>query len=820
MAGKGQHCSFVLLAEFDIDSGAQLTYQFPQPLGTDEGLLANLMLPDGAERHLEDWTIFFLNQTPFNTIAPVLALETPEINEEQQSSNEAQPELLYVLNLVRTKHDKSVRRGAVVKAMAICTRHPFIQIFKPVLLLALDDYFSAPSQDCLARLFDAINSMDISGAPILTRYEKLIMRASERKDIFAEKFSPKEPSQNGITPTVIKPQHKTTSSAGSHSSEDAVLIRRGGHADATRERSATNGSATSLPQQPHPSSPSDSSFSLGGSAVWVGDESILSDSQVGVAIGGGPGSVTSGGSSTLTSRGRRSTDASSSSSHGPVGKDHNAYSGAIPTSSDPQLRSGISKDTHFFQTTIAYKGHQLPIKLPLATFSEEVGEYSLIQLIQTFSTPVVTVTGPLHPHLHTNGSLTHPIIILFNALVTGKRILFLGHNIPAGQVANYVLSACALGSGCGAILRGFIERAFPYACLAGGEDWVTTPAYIAGVTNPIFEQSGNWDLLMDIGTARVVVHRDIHINCPPTVTPPAIVPLVNRSGTIRAENSVGSEDDITRIATRDGKDVPNSKSDFASKPDGLDNIFIEDLISAISFHFGETLVRMRFTEYVARFVRLASRYEEVAAGSTKLAWPSAPFVDGSLGSGIVFPDEAAAFKELATNANRIEGWRRCRSYQYCMIDFGKRRVMDSVQGFDLIHQLSRLRLVKNIPDAEVELIVRSISENVQSYDQVVELLAHTPPHSGGLQSLSFCLFHQQESIREATVDIFNELRAHPVGIIFLQALNHFQRYAYVRQAQARESRANKDQHGQLAPPPSSFASRTPSNRSEISLGVL
>ena len=103
-----------------------------------------------------------------------------------------------------------------------------------------------------------------------------------------------------------------------------------------------------------------------------------------------------------------------------------------------------------------------------------IPQYSLIQLIQTFSSPIVTVTGPQHPHLHTNGNLTHPIIILFNALVTGKRIIFLGHNIPAGQVANYVLSACALGSGCGAVLRGFIERAFPYAGLAGGEDWVTT----------------------------------------------------------------------------------------------------------------------------------------------------------------------------------------------------------------------------------------------------------------------------------------------------------------------------------------------------------
>jgi len=63
------------------------------------------MLPDGAEKHLEDWTIFFLNQTPFNVIAPVLALETPNGEGKENKS-----ELLHVLNLVRTKHDKSVRR--------------------------------------------------------------------------------------------------------------------------------------------------------------------------------------------------------------------------------------------------------------------------------------------------------------------------------------------------------------------------------------------------------------------------------------------------------------------------------------------------------------------------------------------------------------------------------------------------------------------------------------------------------------------------------------------------------------------------------------
>ena len=41
-------------------------------------LIANLMLPDGAERQPADWTVFFLNQTPFNTIKPILALDNDD----------------------------------------------------------------------------------------------------------------------------------------------------------------------------------------------------------------------------------------------------------------------------------------------------------------------------------------------------------------------------------------------------------------------------------------------------------------------------------------------------------------------------------------------------------------------------------------------------------------------------------------------------------------------------------------------------------------------------------------------------------------------
>lgn len=811
MRPDAEHCSFVLLADFDIDRGALLTYQFPQPLGTDEGLLANLMLPDGAERQPEDWTIFFLNQTPSNTIAPVLALDTPELRASRVEDEDGKPELLYVLNLVRTKLDKTVRRGAIVKAMAICTRHSFIEIFKPVLLMALDDYFSDPSQDCLARLFDAVNSMDISQAPRLSRYEKLIMRTSERKDLFIEKY------EELMKPRVVDPAvhtngHHASDSVGSHSSfEEGIMIRtrdeKGKGRDTEQNRP---GSSTTSLQAANQSSPSDNSFSLDGSAVWVESGSIDQSPRLPSSMGS---TQTSSGSRAASVRGRRSTDASSTSSLHARSHESRAQTPA------PNAAAPVLKDTHFFPATIDYNDHQLPIRLPMSTFPEEVGDYSLIQLVQMFSSPTASISGPQHPHLHTGGNQTHPIIVLFNALVTSKRIIFLGHHRPAGQVSSYVLSACALGSGCGIVLRGFIKRAFPYAHLTNREEWEAIPGYIAGVTNPIFESSNSWDLLCDVGSGRMVVSKDIHSNYPLIATGIPPVQLIMRSGTLKAEGSLTSEEDFVRPS----KDLTAvQKAELLGKAETTDNLFMDDILSAISLHYGESHVRARFTEYTARFVKLAARYEEDVLGmSTAIGFPtqvySEPVGEGPhLGSGLFFSDEAAGVRELAANASRIEAWRRTESCELWKHDFHKARATSPIQGFDVSHQLWRLRHAKKMSDGEVELIMRTLAENVQTYDQVTELLSLLPPHHQGLLPLSFGLFHHQESTRDLTVAIFNELRSYFVGVQFLQALNHFQRYAYVRQAHALDARIQRE-HNTLTIPPT-YMSRTPSNRSESSLG--
>lgn len=61
--------------------------------------------------------------------------------------------------------------------------------------MALDKYFQDPSVEILASLYEAVNSMDCNYMPKFNAHEKAILRASENKDMFEEKFIPYENSK-------------------------------------------------------------------------------------------------------------------------------------------------------------------------------------------------------------------------------------------------------------------------------------------------------------------------------------------------------------------------------------------------------------------------------------------------------------------------------------------------------------------------------------------------------------------------------------------------------------------------------------------------
>lgn len=156
-------------------------------------------------------------------------------------------------------------------------------------------------------------------------------------------------------------------------------------------------------------------------------------------------------------------------------------------------------------------------------------------------------------------------------------------------------------------------------------------------------------------------------------------------------------------------------------------------------HYGEPHIRLRFTDYLIRFIRLASYHEFIHTGSTKIGYPTIPCKEGHLGSGTVFGDDQSKSREMWGNGYRIEAWRKTKSYKLyvkvgTIVKRRKRRATHAnpgqdwarwqrkraVSGFDVQHQISRLRLGKNMSDGEAEMIFSSLA-TLRSYDQIVEV---------------------------------------------------------------------------------------------------
>ncbi|KAK0723100.1 docking domain of Afi1 for Arf3 in vesicle trafficking-domain-containing protein [Lasiosphaeria miniovina] len=725
------HVEYILVASFDVDRGPVMEHQYPVAITGDEHMLAELMLPDQAHVRNQDWTIFFLHKDTSqeeddeerrakderrrrrrrkrDREKGIIHESDDEDDEaggdlddddddddwDDDASTDSEPEggagppLIYVLNLVNTKQDKTVKRGAVVKAMAICTRHPFLHIYKPLLLLALEEYFKSPVPETLSMLFTAVNDMDLSLMPKLSLQERHLLQASDNKDLFVEKF------------------------------EQMIQMR------------------------------------------------IAED------------------------RGENVTDQPFDASRSPP-KRPGIFRSGTKAHIEGQSTYAVPRDTHEFESKVMYKGIPIPIKVPVAVMPETVGDFSLIKLIQNFSdthskTPQ---TFPLHPHLTTNGPNTHPIIVLVNALLTQKRVIFLGYNLPSGEVADAVLAACALASG--GVLRGFTRHAFPYTDLTKIDDLLNVPGFIAGVTNPTFEHHPEWwDLLCDLPSGKMKISSKID-QAPIT------------EGLVYFQQQNPSHASLINSSTND------LTGDVA---------FMADIQRGIANRAGERVIRAKWRDWVVKFTRIAAAFEESVYGASALYIGSdehdttAAGVGG--GHGYVWCDESSKAKELAGNVTRIEGWRNTRSY-YSFIQVRKRRetspfpvlwgglasvihaafdpelteplhpqdvaqlyTVRPLKGLDLHHMHDRLRTQRLSPMQSRELY-STFAKYVHSYDEICLLLSVAPESHAGLFYVALGLFHKDRDVRIKTADLLERIAEHDAGQHWWKALSRFEKLAYVR----------------------------------------
>jgi hypothetical protein len=306
--------------------------------------------------------------------------------------------MLVCLNLVRTRLDKNVRRGAIVKAMCFCSRRRDIHCFKGLLLFAINKYFDCEEEKqeaLLVDLFNSVNKIDLSEKIRLTELERKVYRA-----------------------------------------------------------------------------------------CWM------------------------------------------------------------------KINAGRTFKQTAFKTNCNLFGVSIPVTFPLMMEDDEIGGASVIMLFKKFEDGVMT---------------------LFNAMLAGKRVIFLGHGHPAGDVCEAVLSACLLVS---PPLRGVLKRCFPYAHLTN-IDFLEVPGYIAGVTNPIFQQHQKWwDVLADLSTGTVTLNPDYE----------------------------------QELAAVPPEELPSQMdADFSSK-----------VRSRVALLYGEETIRAMFRDYAQHIVDIALGIEEFSRDAQRI----------------------------------------------------------------------------------------------------------------------------------------------------------------------------------------------------------
>lgn len=136
-----RHVEYILVASFHIDRGPIMEHQYPTAISGDESMLAELMLPDQTHVRSQDWTIFFLHKDTSADADDDASIsskkqkkkkgkrkagdegqpsdgdgkDAEDLTEAEDSSDDEEeggegPPLMYVLNLVNTKQDNTVKR--------------------------------------------------------------------------------------------------------------------------------------------------------------------------------------------------------------------------------------------------------------------------------------------------------------------------------------------------------------------------------------------------------------------------------------------------------------------------------------------------------------------------------------------------------------------------------------------------------------------------------------------------------------------------------------------------------------------------------------
>jgi len=653
------------------------------------------MLPEGAHLRESDWTVTFLSNQQLQQADRDMQQEVEKAKEKAIKEGvdpntldivrnyrpdvELQPDgYLCMLNLVRTKMDKSVKRGAVVKAMAIATRHRFYNVFKPLLMLSLDQYFDASTdgerRQILVDLHRTINSLPFDRMPKLSTLQKRVQSA-------------------------VRIRRSLNPSASDYF---VTKVKWGGGGDDHAANNATNSNATAP-----------------------------------------------------------STSSTATSNHNPSSSTSTTSSVAAPPTSSPSSSPPAV----------------LPLSIPVSMEQDEVLEASVTTLVNRFREGIMT---------------------LYSALLAEKRILFLGYQQPASIVCECVLSACLLIS---PPIVGTIHRAFPYANLTN-MDFLNVPGYIAGVTNPLFEQRSNWwDVLCNISTGEVTLS-------------PAYAEEIAAGHALASSGGSGGGGSNAGLPSATAQLF---HMDAREKSALLDTTFFQELISGVRNKCQEEWTRCMFRDLTNHLLLLARDqevflFEQQGDSHMNVAnqwkhfhhaanqWRIKAFLKSKQYASWMAQQKRFLSQESALKEMEVVVRHHVRTLQVLSVSrhVGASSSSSSSSTFSSTSFPSR----SPIPLSELIVLYHDLHNYIHTRDEILELLSMMPESQGGLFPIAMGLLHHHPKIRGATVDLLQRIDAQPEGNRCVSSLNYFlllTLYRQIKQSGRQLVDYSSDEDGEDAP---------------------
>lgn len=178
----------------------------------------------------------------------------------------------------------------------------------------------------------------------------------------------------------------------------------------------------------------------------------------------------------------------------------NRLLGILDVNNDLFIRKDLS-----FNSIVYFNNMALPIRVPILLLPDTIGDYfnpTDLNLKACLINILKADVGVFH---HNNemtvyGAATPPIIILINAMLTGKRILFVSYENSAGHIIDHVLLTLKLITG-GGILTDILTNynIFPMVDVSKSDLLAECDSFLAGTINPFFKNNDSfWDLLYDM----------------------------------------------------------------------------------------------------------------------------------------------------------------------------------------------------------------------------------------------------------------------------------------------------------------------------------